>query len=107
VIVISVLSRRLREGKSYEDFREAWLPEQGFGFPTRVVGAVNVEDQREVITIGFSELDEAEAEAQLQRIGPEQERRHDRVDAVIEPGMTRHFYVQVAEDDFTDVAPPG
>jgi hypothetical protein len=43
----------------------------------------------------------------LQRIGPEQERRHDRVDAVIEPGMTRHFYVQVAEDDFTDVPPGG
>ena len=107
MIVISVLSRRLREGKTYEDFREAWLPEQGFGFPTRVVSAVNVEDQREVITIGFSELDEAEAEAQLQRIGPEQERRHDRVDAVIDPGMTRHFYVQVAEDDFTDVAPRG
>jgi hypothetical protein len=107
MIVISVLSRRLREGKTYEDFREAWLPEQGFGFPTRVVSAVNVEDQREVLTIGFSELDEAEAEAQLQRIGPEQERRHDRVDAVIEPGMTRHFYVQVAEDDFTDVAPRG
>jgi hypothetical protein len=104
---IPVLSRRLREGKTYEDFREAWLPEQGFGFPTRVVSAVNVEDQREVITIGFSELDEAEAEAQLQRIGPEQERRHDRVDAVIEPGMTRHFYVQVAEDDFTDVPPGG
>jgi hypothetical protein len=107
MIVISVLTRRLREGKTYEEFREAWLPEQGFGFPTRVVSAVNVEDQREVITIGFSELDEAEAEAQLQRIGPEQERRHDRVDAVIEPGMTRHFYVQVAEDDFTVVAPPG
>jgi hypothetical protein len=107
MIVISVLSRRLREGKTYEDFREAWLPEQGFGFSTRVVSAVNVEDQREVITIGFSELDEAEAEAQLQRVGPEQERRHDRVDTVIEPGMTRQFYVQVAEDDFTDVLPGG
>jgi hypothetical protein len=107
MIVISVLSRRLRDGKTYEDFREAWLPEQGFGFPTRVVSAVSVEDQREVITIGFSELDEAEAEAQLQRIGPEQERRHDRVEAVIEPGMTRHFYVQVAEDDFTEIAPGG
>jgi hypothetical protein len=103
MIVISVLTRRLRDGKTYDDFREAWLPEQGFGFPTRVVSALNVEDQREIITIGFSELDEAEAEAQLQRIGPEQERRHDRVDAVIEPGVTRHFYVQVAEDDFTDV----
>jgi hypothetical protein len=39
MIVISVLTRRLREGKSYEDFREAGLPEQGFGFPTRVVSA--------------------------------------------------------------------
>ena len=39
MIVISVLTRRLREGNSYEDFREAWLPEQGFGFPTRVVSA--------------------------------------------------------------------
>jgi hypothetical protein len=106
MIVISVLSRRLRDGKTYEDFREAWLPEQGFGFPTRVVSAVNVEDQREVITIGFSELSEDEAEAQLQRIAPEQERRRDRVDSVIEPDMTRHFYVQVAEDDFTDVSPP-
>ncbi len=107
MIVISVLQRRLRDGKTYEDFREAWLPEQGFGFPTRVVSAVNVQDQREVITIGFSELDEAEAQAQLERIGPEQERRHDRIEAVIEPEMTRHFYVQVAEDDFTDAVPGG
>jgi hypothetical protein len=107
MIVISVLARRLREGKTYEDFREAWLPEQGFGFPTRVVSAVNVQDEREVITIGFSELDEAEAEAQLQRIGPEQKRRHNLIDAVIEPEMTRHFYVQVAEDDFTEIATDG
>jgi hypothetical protein len=106
LIVISVLVRRLREGKTYEEFREGWLPEQGFGFPTRVVSAQSVEDEREIITIGFSELDEAEAEAQLQRIGPQEQRRHDRIDAVIEPEMTRRFYVQVAEDDFTD-APTG
>jgi hypothetical protein len=101
VIVISVLTRRLREGKTYEDFREAWLPDEGFGFPTRVVSAQRVDDEREVITIGFSELSEEEAEAELQRIGPQEERRHDRIDAVVEPEMTRHFYVQVAEDDFT------
>jgi hypothetical protein len=102
LIVISVLVRRLREGKTYEDFREAWLPEQGFGFPTRVVSAQSVEDECEVITIGFSELSEAEAEAQFQRIGPQEARRHDKIDAVVEPEMTRHFYVQVAEDDFTE-----
>jgi hypothetical protein len=100
LIVIAVLTRRLREGKSYGDFREAWLPEQGFGFPTRVVSAQRVDDDREIITIGFSELDEAEAEAQLRRIGPQEQRRHDRIDAVVEPEMTRHFYVQVADDDF-------
>lgn len=103
MIVIAVLIRRLREGKSYEDFRAAWLPEQGFGFPTRVVSAQRVDDDREVITIGFSELSEDEAAAQLQRIGPQEQRRHDRIDEVIEPDMTRRFYVQVAEDDFTDV----
>jgi hypothetical protein len=105
VIVIAVLIRRLREGKTYEDFREAWLPDQGFGFPTRVVSAQRVDDEREVITIGFSELDEAEAEAQLQRIGPQEQRRHERIDAVVEPEMIRRFYVQVAEDDFTGVPP--
>jgi hypothetical protein len=103
VIVIAVLIRRLREGKTYADFREAWLPDQGFGFPTRVVSAQQVDDDREVVTIGFSELDEAEAEAQLQRIGPQEERRRERIDEVVEPQMTRRFYVQVAEDDFTAV----
>jgi hypothetical protein len=102
VIVISVLTRRLREGKTYEDFREAWLPDQGFGFPTRVVSAQRVDDDREVITIGFSELDEAQAEAELKRIAPQEQRRHDRIEAVVEPEMTRHFYVQVATDNFTD-----
>ncbi len=103
MIVVAVLTRRLREGKTYDDFREAWLPDQGFGFPTRVVSAQRVDDDREVITIGFSELDEAEAEAQLQRIGPQEERRHERIDEVVEPEMTRRFYVQVADDDFTHV----
>jgi hypothetical protein len=106
LIVIAVLVRRLREGKTYEDFREAWLPEQGFGFPTKVVSAQRVDDDREIITIGFSELDEQEAEAQLRQIGPQEQRRHDRIDAVVEPAMTRRFYVQVAEDDFTDASSP-
>jgi hypothetical protein len=101
LIVISVIVRRLREGKTCGDFREAWLPDQGFDFPTRVVSGQRVDDDREVITIGFSELEEAEAEAQLRRMGPQEQRRHDRIDDVIEPEMTRRFYVEVAEDDFT------
>jgi hypothetical protein len=31
MIVISVPIRRLREGKTYQDFREAWPPDRGSG----------------------------------------------------------------------------
>jgi hypothetical protein len=101
MIVVSVLVRRLQEGMTYEDFREAWHPDQGFGFPTRVISAVRAVDERKVITLGFSEIDEAEAQAQLARIAPQEQRRHDRINNIAEPGMTRHFYVPVAEDDFS------
>jgi hypothetical protein len=104
-MIISVLVRRLREGRTYDDFRAAWLPDKGFGVPTRVVSAVGLEDPREVITIGFSDFPESEIPAFLERVGPEESVRHDRIADVIEPEMTRSFYVQVADDDLTD-APP-
>ncbi|HTZ85615.1 MAG TPA: hypothetical protein VMB05_03010 [Solirubrobacteraceae bacterium] len=104
-MIVSVLIRRLREGKSYADFREAWLPEKGFGVPTRVISAVGLEDPREVVTIGFTDLDPVEADAFLQRVGPQEQVRHERLEAVIEPGGTRGFYLQVADDDLTDQPP--
>ena len=105
MIVIAVLTRRLRQGKTYEDFREAWLPDRGFGFPTRVIGAQALDDDREIVTIGLAQLEDGDVEAQLKRIAPQEQRRHDRIDEIVEPEMTRRFYVQVADDDFT-AAPP-
>jgi hypothetical protein len=32
-MIVSVLIRRLREGKTYADFRAAWKPDKGFGIP--------------------------------------------------------------------------
>jgi hypothetical protein len=106
-MVISVLVRRLRSGKTYDDFREAWKPDKGFGVPTRVVTAQGIEDPQEIITIGFMDLDPDEAAALLGKVGDQEAVRHDRIDDVIEPGMTRAFYVQVADDDLTDGPPPG
>jgi hypothetical protein len=126
-MIVSILVRRLREGKTYEDFREAWLPEKGFGWPTRVVTAQRLDDPREIVTIGFSDVGREEAEALLSRVGlegpgsertgpgeepgpgdehlgevaDEQLARRGRISDVIEPEMTRAFYVQVADDDLT------
>jgi hypothetical protein len=104
-MIISILTRRLREGKTYADFRDAWKPDKGFGVATRVVSAQSLEDPREIVTISFSDLDVSDIEAFLARVGPQETVRHDRIDAVIEPEMTRRFYVQVADDDLTDGPP--
>jgi hypothetical protein len=100
-MIISILTRRLREGKTYEDFRTAWEREHGFGVPTRVVSGQSLDDPRELVTIGFSDLEVSDIKAFLERVGPEEARRHDRIAAVIEPEMTRRFYVQVADDDLS------
>ncbi len=104
-MLISILSRRLKQGKTYEDFRRAWLPDRGFGVPTRVVTAVGIEDPRDIVTIGFSDLEPADVDAFLARVGPQEAARHDRIAEVIEPEMTRGVYVQVADDDLTDEPP--
>jgi len=104
-VIISVLTRRLKEGKDYSDFRAAWLPDKGFGVPTRVVSAVSLEDPREVVTIGFTDLDPADAEAFLARIGPQEKLRHERLEEVLEPGGTNAVYIQVADDDLTNEPP--
>jgi hypothetical protein len=126
-MIVSILIRRLREGKSYEDFREAWLPEKGFGWPTRVITAQRMDDPREIVTIGFSDIEPEKAKALLDQVGIDQsgvergeaaaERpegdehladvadvqlaRRSRIHEVIEPGVTRTFYIQVADDDLT------
>jgi len=104
-VIVSVLKRRLREGKDYSDFRAAWLPDKGFGVPTRVISAVSMDDPRDIVTIGFSDLDPADVEAFVERVGPQEKLRADRLKEVVEPGGTRGFYLQVADDDLTDVPP--
>jgi hypothetical protein len=98
-VVISILMRRLREGKTLEDFRAAWHREGGFGVPTRVVTGQGLEDPQEIVTVGFTDIQLDEIEAFLERTAPEEARRHERIAEVIEPETTRAFYVQVADDD--------
>lgn len=67
-IAISVLYRQLREGRTFDDFYNAWLPPQNsmkpfavggktyhqfFETPVRVLNAVNMTDPNEVISIGL------------------------------------------------------
>lgn len=70
--VISILQRRLKPGKTFEDFQKAHVPGENanknefgyeidfFGVPTRVINAISVEDTNVIYSIGLSYGDVAE-----------------------------------------------
>ena len=47
-MIVAVFRRRLREGRTFEDFKRAWEADKGFGVPARVFNAVNFADEREI-----------------------------------------------------------
>ena len=55
MITVTIVTRRLREGKTYVDFRKAWYYTVGFGTATRRYSQINAMDPREIIVIGFVE----------------------------------------------------
>jgi hypothetical protein len=103
VIAVAILRRRLREGKTYEDFRKAWYHGSGFGAPNRMLTALNVADPREVIVIALTQTSPDDA-ARLLEVDAA-ERSGSPLDDVIEPGVDRTFGILVADDDFSSPGP--
>ena len=58
--------RKLREGKTYEDFRAAWFPEVGYGTSARVLAGASILDQREIVTMGFVDANAEDLGADLE-----------------------------------------
>lgn len=100
---VSVLARRLKQGKTYEDFLAAWYPDKGFGFPGRgPILARDPHDDREILAVGFIDLpDVAALDEALAQVGEQEAVRHDRIDAVIESTSLRGIYEIVDEFDFS------
>lgn len=100
----AILVRRLREGKGYEDFVEAWYPDKGFGYASGQgpFVATSVSDPRELVTVAFFELDPSEdMDSAVKRIAAQEAMRHDRIDEVIESTSLRGLYEVNEEFDFT------
>ena len=100
MIVVSILSRRLKQGKTYEDFRKAWYHTVGFGTPGKLYTAINAFDPREIIVIGIGEI-KSEQDAMKMLRTDVKERLDHPLEAVIEPEIGRTFGIVVSEDDFS------
>ena len=109
MIQVAMVSRRLKENKTYEDFRKAWYHSVGFGSKNRMFTVVNAFDPREIIVIGLTETTPEKLREQCD-IDVNERLMHS-LDEVIEPEIERKFGVLVSEDDFSgtgslDYRPP-
>jgi hypothetical protein len=99
MIQAAIITRRLKDGKTYEDFRKAWYHTIGFGTANKMFTLVNGLDPREIIVIGFTEtsMEQVRALADIDI----RERRNNPLDEVIEPEIGRTYGILIAEDDFS------
>jgi hypothetical protein len=118
VTTVSILTRRLREGRTYDDFRRAWYHTTGFGVKgkevpgssNRMFTLINVFDPREIIVLGFATTTLEQLEDALNI--DVKFRGENPLDKVIEPEIGRKFCALISEDDFSAVGdipykPPG
>jgi hypothetical protein len=101
MITVAIVTRRLKEGKTYEDFRKAWFHTIGFGAPSNLYTMINVNDPREITVIGFveSRLDQYREGLKIDV----KERLDHSLNDIIEPEIGRTFGILVAEDDFSSM----
>ncbi len=99
MITVAIITRRLREGKTYDDFRKAWFHTTGFGTFSKLHTMLNVNDPREITVIGFVEMSMDDATAQLEM--DVKERLSHSLDEIIEPEIERRFGILISEDDFS------
>lgn len=96
---IAIITRTLREGKTLQDYRDAWFHSRGFGVPTTMYTAVNIANPREVISIGVIDCELEDMHAAL-HVEVDDRLKHP-LEAVIEPEIGRSFSVVAAVDDFS------
>jgi hypothetical protein len=95
-----VLARKLREGKTYEDFRAAWFPEIGYGTPARILAGPGIVDKREIVTVGFVDADPEDLADLGDRLAAAEIGRHDRIAEVCESTEIRLVFEIADDDDF-------
>ncbi len=100
-MIVAVFRRRLKPGRTFEDFERAWEAERGFGVPARVFNAVSLSDPAEILSVGFVDLDPADLEAGARAVAEQESERHDRISEVIESTELRAFYELRSEHDFS------
>jgi hypothetical protein len=103
---VTIIHRRLREGKTFDDYRKAWFHATGFGAPTTMYTVVNAFDPRELISVAVGGNEEGgfeEMESKMRSILQIdlRERNASPLDDIVEENIVRHWGLVISEDDFS------
>lgn len=103
---ITIIHRRLREGKTFDDYRKAWFHASGFGAPTTMYTVVNAFDPKEIISVaigggGGGSFEEMKSKMKSILDIDVRERNASPLDDIVEESIVRHFGLVIAEDDFS------
>jgi hypothetical protein len=106
---ITMIHRRLREGKTFDDYRKAWFHATGFGAQTTMYTVVNAFDPRELISVavggGGGGFEEMKSKMKSILDIDVKERNASPLDDIVEETIVRHFGLVIAEDDFSPAGP--
>ncbi len=110
--VISVLRRKLKPGKSFEDFQTQHLPpvasrKTGFGYnahyflaPTRVINCVNLFDSDEIISIGMTYGSPEEILREVVSKKEIEQARHGQIEQVSEKLGASEIYFVASDNNY-------
>jgi len=104
---VTIIHRRLREGKTFDDYRKAWFHASGFGAPTTMYTVVNTFDPREIISVSVGGGESGETFEDMKSRMKSildidvRERNLSPLDDIVEETIVRHFGLVLAEDDFS------
>jgi hypothetical protein len=98
MIQVSIIKRTLREGRTYDDFRDAWYHSVGFGATNRMLTSLNVANPREVVVIRLTELTTLEQASSWIAIDAKERQEHT-LDDIVEPDIQRTFGILVSDQN--------
>lgn len=118
-MVISILYRELHDGKTFDDFHQAWFPpkeycheikngeeifQQVFPAPTRVYNAVNMQNPNEILSVGFTWIDSEDQGKQMMAYAEKQgkdklnQERHDNIDQIAKKVSSKMYELKSGDN---------
>ena len=101
--MVTFITRRLKEGVTFKDYHEKWLPENKdcthyFSFPVQVIHMENINDPSDIISIGLLDADESQLYEEAKHVSVNEKIRSEKISKVCDKTSDTRLYRVVTID---------